>query len=177
LPGESSTAHSTTLGEFAFGSLVVDEYQVLVTGVPFGVYIRDITCGGTSVKASPLRYGSSALGSELQFLLARDGGSVAVRVTNKDGENVADASVIVVPDGVPTEAALASVLVRGKTDQHGVYPSMTLAPGRYYVLASQSPIDTSPERIGRIWRAYRGREQIEVGPSAETRITISRMME
>jgi hypothetical protein len=177
LPGESSAAHSTTLGDFGFGSLVVDEYQVLVTGVPPGVYVRDIRYGGRSVKASPLRYGSAALGSELQILLARDGGSLAARVTNKDGENVADASVMVVPEGVPSEAALASVLVGGKTDQYGVYTSMTLAPGRYYVLASHSPIDTSPETIGRIWRAYRGGHEVEVGPMSETRIVISRITE
>lgn len=79
-------------------------------------------------------------------------------------ESVSEADVCTIPTGVRSRSDLAADIVCGRTDQFGRYDSGALAPGSYYVLASQSPVDRTPECIDRVWRVRADGETVEVRP-------------
>jgi hypothetical protein len=43
---------------------------------------------------------------------------------------------------------------------------VSLAPGKYYVLASRTPFDRTPETIGRLWGARDKGKEVELAPGA-----------
>jgi hypothetical protein len=105
-------------------------------------------------------------------VLAHDGGSIAVRVADKDGNPVPDIHVVILPVELQSEASLPGRLVRGETDQDGNYSHGVLAPGKYLVLATAMKIDPTFDKVQRLWRA-RGRAKIvELGPNGNAQVTI-----
>jgi hypothetical protein len=169
--GDQAMARSSVPGEFSV-SLLQDEYAVVVLGVPRNLYLKDITYAGRSVLLEPLRLGSAIGNAELRVVLARDGGSVAVEVRDKDNKPGPYTNVFVMPADARSEAVLASTLVSGQADQNGRYESPAVAPGNYFVLASGMPIDTSPETIGRLWRSRLKAKEVDVGSNAMVQVTL-----
>ncbi len=142
---ESLTAKSSIPGEFNYPGLLMDEYKPGVRGLPKDLYIKDLTYAGISVLRAPLRLGSAIGNATLRITLARDGGTIDAKVADKDGNPVPDSRVLIMPAEANTEATLAAALITGQTDQKGTYTTSALAPGKYHILASTTPIDMSPE--------------------------------
>jgi hypothetical protein len=170
--GEKLGAQATIPGEFSFPSLLLAEYTVAVSGLPQGLYIKDITYGGNSALYDPLRFGGAAGGAGLRILVARDGGSIAVRTNDKDGKPVPDAFVYIMPADARSEPALASRLVFGQPDQNGVFTTGTLAPGKYLVLAAALVYDSGVETVGKLWRARNKAKEVEVGAGITAQVTL-----
>lgn len=170
---EASMAKAPIPGVFSLGSALVDDYYFRYYGIPSSAYLKDITYAGRSIRYEPFRPGSAIGAASLRFVLAGDGGTLAAKVTDKDGNPVADSRVIVLPASAPSEAILADAMIQGQTDQKGVWTSNRFAPGKYYLLASETPVDKSPESIGRLWRARLQAKEIEVGPNATVEVTLS----
>jgi hypothetical protein len=172
--GEQTEAKSSIPGEFSFPSLLMGEYGVWAGSVSLpGVYVKDILYGGRSVRHKPLRLGSAIAGSGLRIVLGRDGGSFSVRVADKDGNPIPDSFVLIMPADVYSEAELAAALVSGQTDQEGRYSSHTLAPGKYYVLASSTEIDPTPESINKLWRARLTKaKEVELSSGKMAQVTL-----
>ncbi len=160
-------------GSFSFGGVLLDEYSFRIYAVPSVAYIKDITYAGRSIRYEPFRPGSAIGDASLRFILAGDGGTLSAKVADKDGNPVADSRVIVMPASVQTEAVLADAMIQGQTDQNGMWTSNRIAPGKYYVLASETPVDKSPESIGKLWRTKLQAKEIEVGPKATVEVTLS----
>ena len=158
-------------GEFAFSGVYTDEYQVTVNQVPQGLYLKDAVYGGASVLHEPLRVGA-ALGGTLRIVLGRDGGTVGVKVADKDGNPVGDIDVYIIPANAPSEALVPRVVVRGQTGPRGSYTSGVLAPGKYYVLASRVRIDGTPESTGKLWRSRSRGKEVELGPNGSAQVTV-----
>ena len=170
LSGETTKAKVTVPGRFSLGSLVVEDYALEVNGVPAGAYLKDITCGGRSILHAPLAVGSA---TNLRIVLGRDGGRVVVQVVDGDGKAVADAHVVVVPEDAGSPAVIAEAMVNGKTDLSGTWSSGLLAPGRYHAIASQAPVNKSPESIGRLVRSLGKAKKIEIGPGAVASVQVA----
>lgn len=83
-------------------------------------------------------------------------------------------NVFVMPADARSEAVLASILVSGQTDQNGRYESPALPPGKYFVLASGMPLDTSPETIGRLWRSRLKAKEVDIGSNAMVQVSLER---
>jgi hypothetical protein len=152
---------------------LMDEYGLDITAVPAGIYIKDVSYGDRSILYQSLRVGSALGDAGLRVILGRDGGSIGTRVADKDGNPVADCTVVILPATAPSEAVLAAALKTGKTDQGGSWSSRTLAPGKYFVLATGETIDRSPETIGRLWKARNRGEEVELAPNGKLSVTLS----
>ena len=170
---ELSGVRSSIPGRFSFEGLFVDDFSVVVTGVPPGSYLKDITYGDRSVLYQPFRPGSATGEATLKVILARDGGTISVKAESKDGKPAADASIAILPANAASEGLLAAAMVVGQTDQNGAWNSTQLAPGKYYPIASQLPIDRSPETISKLWRGRSKAKEVDLGPGGSSRITVA----
>ncbi|MFN3324384.1 MAG: hypothetical protein ACK5AZ_12885 [Bryobacteraceae bacterium] len=146
--GEGQPARATIPGMFSFARVLVDEYDVRVTGVPADAYIKDILYAGRSLRTEPLRAGTAIGNASLKIILARDGATLSAKVADREGNPVADSHVVLLPASAASEAALADTMILGQTDQNGAWTSARLAPGKYYALARRTAPDKSPESIG-----------------------------
>jgi hypothetical protein len=111
----------------------------------------------------------------LRVVLARDGGTVAARVADKDGNAVPDARVLILPITVASETALAAAIVSGQCDQNGAWTSNRLAPGKYYVVALYTPYNNSPESIGKLWGSRTHFKEIELAPKGNVQVALGPM--
>ena len=171
---ERGSFESTVPGTFSVeGGLLMDEFGVRVNRVPSGTYVKDISYGGHSILNLSLRLGSTMGDAGLRVVLARDGGTASTRVSDKDGNPVPDCSIVLIPGSAGNEAILAASLTTGKTGLRGTWTSAPLAPGKYYVLATNDPIDQSPETIAKLWRARTAAQEIEVTPNGAATVILS----
>ena len=161
-------------GKVSFENLFFDEYQVQTRfrGPSQGLYIKDITYGGRSVLHEPLRYGSAMEGSGLRVVVARDGGTLAARVADKDGNPIADARVVLFPADAASEGALAATMVTGQTDQLGRYTSKILPPASYYVFAGEEDFDASIESVAKLWRSRTTLQKVELAPGGSPQVNL-----
>jgi protocatechuate 3,4-dioxygenase beta subunit len=134
-----------------------------------------MTYGGFSILHGAMRYGSAAAGAGMRVVVARDGGFLAVNVADKDGKPVPQASVYAMPKEEMTTWALSAALVSGRTDQSGRFLSNTLAPGKYYVLATEAEVFPTPECLENLWRARTRAKEVEVPPRATAQTTMAPM--
>jgi hypothetical protein len=171
---ERGNAQSEIPGEFAFtDGLVADEYGLDISRPPAELYVKDVTYGGRSILYETLRVGSAAADAKLKVVLARDGGTATARVTDKDGNPVADCTVVIMPDGAPNEAVFSRMLRTGKTLQSGVWTTTALAPGKYLALATTESIDHSPEVIARLWKARIRGGEVVIAPGGKASVTLT----
>ena len=171
---ERGFADSSLPGQFSIpNGLFSDDFSVRVTGVPKGVYIKDMTYGGRSILYEPLRLGSSMGDGGLRILLARNGGMASARVTDKDGNPVPDCSVVMVPASAANEAILSAAFTTGKTNTQGTWTSSMLAPGKYYVLATNDGIDKSVETVAMLWAARTRGQEVDLSPNGTANVTLT----
>jgi hypothetical protein len=167
-PGDRSEIPGTfTLKDMTYG-----EYAVRVMMNVPGLYVKDVRYAGHSVMYQRLR-ANEAAGSSMQVVIARDGATISARVTNKDGAPLPDVSVLMIPADVSSPAMVQAAMSVGATDQTGLYTSHTIAPGKYYVVATESLIDPTAECIERIWRARTRFTETTVAPSGATQVSLS----
>ncbi len=152
--------------------LLLDDYSVDFGRPPAGSYVKDVTYGGRSVLHEPLRPGG-APGEGLRVILATDGGTVAVKIEDRNGDPVPDQRVLLLPKSVTSEAALADAMETAQADSNGAWTSAELAPGSYYVLATPSAVDNSPETIARIWRARDRATEVTLAPESAPQVTVT----
>ena len=149
-------------GEFSFDTVPMDEYRMEINAVPDGVYVKDVVYGDRSVLLTTIRPGTGMLDTPLRITLARDGGIIQATVSDKDGNPVPECNVIVLPETAPNDAMVAAAMRYSKTDQSGRWRSVTMAPGKYIVLATMDTVNRSPETIGKIWKARTRGETVEI---------------
>lgn len=165
-------AKSKIPGEFAFDEMVFDDYSMMFRGLSGSQYLKDVTYGGHSILHKTLRPGSAAAGAGVRVVVAPDGGFLSAAVKGDEDKHIANARVLVFPTGVASEADLAAFLVMGTTNQNGAWKSPALAPGKYYVLASESPVDKSPESIGKLMRSRTRAKEVTLSPNGTATVTV-----
>lgn len=159
-------------GGVSFDNLFLDVYEVQPDIRGPGLYVKAITYGDRSVWHEPLRYGTAMAGAGLRIVVARDGGRIAARVADKDGNPIADACVVLFPADAASEGALAATMVTGQTDQLGQYQSKTLAPGAYYVLASEEGFDLSVASIDELWRSRTQLRKVDLAANGSAHVDL-----
>jgi hypothetical protein len=141
-------------------------YALSLRNIPAAGYVKDVTYGGRSILNQVFEPGASAAFDGLRIVLARDGARVSVKAVDKDGNAVADANVVIMPMNVTSEAAMAGGMVTGQTDSFGAWLSAPIAPGKYYVIATPTPVNRSFDTIAKLWRARAAAEVVELGAGA-----------
>jgi hypothetical protein len=177
--GENLSAQGAVPSEFTLKNVGLDEYAVTVSMRAPGVYVKDVTYGGNSVMYAPLGVGSAMGDASVKVILARDGGGAAVQVT-EDGKPVGDAWVYFFPADVRSEAELQARLISGSTDQSGNYQTeygnyergLKLAPGKYFAIALRTPVDATPESVGKLWRGRTKAKEVEIAAGQTAQVNL-----
>jgi hypothetical protein len=165
------SAKSKIPGEFAFDDMVLDDYSMVFRGLSGSQYLKDVTYGGQSIKNRTLRPGAAPSGAGVRVIVAPDGAFLGATVKTADDQPAANVYVFVFP-AVSTEADLAGSLVTGATNQNGSWKSPALAPGKYYVLAGDSPINKSPESIDKLMRSRTRAKEVTLTPNGTGAVTL-----
>ncbi|MBK9168998.1 MAG: carboxypeptidase regulatory-like domain-containing protein [Bryobacterales bacterium] len=161
-PGEETRASVTIPGSGQFPGLYLDDYAILVGRLSGALYVKDIEYGGASVLHRPLRLGTAIGNAPLRVILGSDGGTIQVRVRDRDGNPAPDAHVVILPAQSLPEAELADVLVTGRANQHGHYRSRTLAPGKYLAFVPDRAPDHTPEGMAAVLARRSGAKEVEL---------------
>ncbi len=168
---ESFDAKSQIPGQFSFPGLFVDQYHIRIFGVPKDCYLKEATYAGNSVFTAPIVPGSAG-NSSMRIVLARDGGTIQVKVVDKDKNALPDTSLVILPADIGSPALLADSMIRTTTDQNGTYTSDRLAPGKYIVIATDSVIDYSADCIDKLCALRNKIDAVELGPNGSLSLTV-----
>jgi hypothetical protein len=160
-------------GEFTMPAIFMDDYAVKTRIDGPGVYVKAVLYGGVSAMFEPMRFGSMIGNQGLRVIVGHDGGTLSTQVADKDGNPIGDAHLVVIPANAASEAMVSQTMILGETNQDGLYSTPSLAPGKYYVLALNAPVDDSPECIGRLWRARAKAKEVEIGPNATAQAALT----
>ena len=125
-------------------------------------YVKEVTYGPVSILHQPFRAGDGTL----RVTIGNDAGFI--KATAPPG-----AHIVILPEGVSDEAALADAMVSGQADYDGTFTSWRLRPGQYRVLATSDILDRTPECIGGIVEARTRGQEVEVAPKATVSVTLS----
>lgn len=182
---ELAVAITSTVGEFGSTTVPVagalprsfeisvsdhDAYVIAVSKIPDGAYLKDIVYAGRSVLRELLEPGATPDPQGLRIVLARDGARVSVKASGKDGQPLTGANIAVFPASATTEAAAASAMLFGQADAAGVWTSGLIAPGKYYVIATTSALNRTPDAFSKIWLRRSESLVVELGPNATTQV-------
>jgi len=159
-------------GTFSWKNMLLDDYTLRATLNSPGLYVKDITYADRSVLYEPLRLGSAPGNAGLKLIVAQDGATLNVQITDKDGNPVPDSKVILMPAEVASEGILSARLVTGQTDQAGQYTSPTVSPGKYYVAASEESFNATEESIGKLWRSRNRFTEVVLPPNGKTQLKL-----
>jgi hypothetical protein len=170
LAGEPSYyARETVPATFAIGPVLAGEYSTMTVLNAPNVYLKDVSVGGASVRFSGFRVPAAG---EVHVVYGTDGGKVQVKATGKEDKPAADVQVMIYPRSVANEGALSAQVVRGRTDQDGLYTSPALEPGKYFVIATEMRVDHSADRIARLWSARSKAKEVEIPAKGMAQVTV-----
>src|ERR1039457_3208990 len=164
--------HVQVPGPFTLESMPVDDYTFEVREVPDGCYVKEATLAGVSVLHQPLRLTQAAGEGRLHIALACDGGSLAARVTDRDGNPVSHVNLYVMPEEAGSAAALYEVLRHAEVENGWSGVVKPLPPGKYLALACDLELDGTAEPILKLWRQRSKAKEVEIGPGETAQITL-----
>jgi hypothetical protein len=171
--GEELSARGVVPSDFTLHSVAMDDYSVraFMINLP-GVYVKDVTYGGNSVRYTPLRLGSAMGDAGVKVILARDAGGAAVQVI-EDSKPVGDARVYLFPADIATEGEMQARLFSGSPDQNGNFQTgLALSPGKYLAIALRTPIEATPESVGKLWRSRAKATEVEIAAGQTAQLTL-----
>jgi hypothetical protein len=170
--GEKADARVNIPDTFSFPSIPLDDYYLRLTLNARGLYIKDVTYTGRSIKDEVFHFGNTMPGAGLRITIAQDGGLLNATVADKDSNPLPDMHVIFFPADIPSEGIFAERIVSGLSDQTGGYQSATLAPGKYYVAATSDQFDYTVECVARLWRSRNRFQEVNISPGGSAAIKL-----
>ena len=138
---------------------------------PKGFYVKSLTANGIDILHRTAEV-VPGVTTTVRMAIAADGGFANVNLLTADGQPAASSNVHIFPVDETPAAILADARIAGLSSATGAYSSTTLAPGRYYVLATSSDIDNTPERIALLWDARQKAGTVEIKPGATATIRV-----
>ena len=137
-----------------------------------GYYLKDITYADRGILDEPLRLSGAQGNAGLRVVIAQDGGTISLQVSRKDGTPEGDCKLLLFPADSKSEPELAARMIQGETDQLGQYITRTLAPGKYFVVATREVFEPIPESIARLWNARASFKEVELTPSGKLSVSL-----
>lgn len=170
--GENYRARADVPGTFIIDNIFVDDYAVRTLFRFPGYYLKDITYADRGILDAPLRLSGAQGNAGLRVVIAQDGGTISLQVSRKDGTPEGDCKLLLFPADSKSEPELAARMIQGETDQLGQYITRTLAPGKYFVVATREVFEPIPESIARLWNARASFKEVELTPSGKLSVTL-----
>ncbi len=150
------------------------DYLVTPAGLPLGTYVKDEVIGGIHALHRPILPWTSVLtGAEIHFVIGTDGATLGGTVTDTNGNPAPESRVLILPGDAVTPEELSVAMLVVLPDRNGQFISGTVAPGKYQVLATGSPVVLTPECMAKILRARAGSQEADVGPSGTTSVKLN----
>ncbi len=171
-PGDSGNNKVGVPGTLSFDGLLADNYALTIRGLAPGMYIENATYNNADVLRHTIRVGSSADNTPLRIAIGENGGTIKVAATDKDNNPADNVFITVFPADAITEADIAVTYTTGTTDQSGAWKSGVIAPGNYYVIATPTPSDRSPEAVGKLLRARAQSDPVVVPPGGTANASV-----
>ena len=118
-------------GSFGIENLAPDTYDVNVSGLPPGYYLKSASLSGQDVLDSGLTIAGGT--AKLELVVSPAGAQVEGVVADAKQEPAKDATVVLIPEAA--RQARRSLFKTASTDQNGHYSIQGIAPGDYIVYA------------------------------------------
>jgi hypothetical protein len=118
--------------QFTIDNLIEGDYQVELTDMPVGAYVKSMRFGGIDVLNDSLRFDSRST-DRLQIVLSMNAGSIAGTVADKSRKPVANARVAIVPPAAYRQRA--DLYRSATTDDTGRFQLQGIPPGDYSLFA------------------------------------------
>src|SRR5262249_10566055 len=119
-------------GKFVIDNVMPADYQVQVTDLPAGTFVKSMRFGSIDLLNGSLRV-QPRNADRLSITLSANGGAVEGIVTNKNGQTLANAPVALVPDA--SRRQRADLYRSASTNESGGFHLDGIAPGDYGVFA------------------------------------------
>ena len=171
IPGRPGNifAQFSTAGQFVINDLIAGNYQVVVSDLPPGTYVKSIRFGPIDALNGRVHIDSRTT-DRIQIVLSTNAGALEGSVVSENREPLANVPVALVPDA--TRRHRADLYRSARTDESGLFRLEAIPPGDYSVFAWEDIEDglwRDPEFIQRNEAAGRtvrvtegGRDTIEV---------------
>jgi hypothetical protein len=131
-----------TGGDFVIRGVLPQPYQLQISNVPPGKYLKSIRLGDRENNSGEIDL-SEHTSASLSLVLGADGGEVDGTVQNSSGQPAAATEVLLAP--AEEYDARSDLLKRAFTDASGNFRIMDVAPGEYKVFAWESDPEGSSQ--------------------------------
>jgi hypothetical protein len=134
IPGRPANpfAQFSTNYQFVINDLIEGNYQVQVSNLPPGTYVKSIRYGATDALNGSVHI-DQRISERISIVLSSNAGAVDGTVVNERREPVANVPVALVPDAARRERA--DLYRSTKTDEYGRFSLQGIPPGDYSVFA------------------------------------------
>jgi hypothetical protein len=140
--GQHRNSGEDTEGAFVIKGVAQQAYQLQLSRVPPGKYVKSIRLGDQENNSGEIDLAEHTSAS-LSIVLGADGGEVDGTVQNASGQPAAATQVTLAP--AEEFAARADLLKNAVTDASGNFQITDVAPGEYKVFAWESDLDGSAQ--------------------------------
>lgn len=119
-------------GAFHLAGIAPAHYRLRVTPLAENAYIKSVRLNDADAPDDDLDFSRAAPGASLKIAVSRNGGQIAGKLLDEDGEplGAAPAMVVLVADGVDVDLPHSL-----KTTEDGTYRFQAIRPGKYRLLA------------------------------------------
>jgi len=138
-----------------------------------GAYAKSVTYRGEDLTRRPLRISLEAGIPEPLVVKLAPGGNADFHLRDDDGYPVCDARVYVMPADADSTAELSASL-KVETPENCKYRPLTLAPGKYLVLATKATVyPQTPESLEMLWQTRTKAQKVEISAGQQTQIELA----
>jgi Carboxypeptidase regulatory-like domain len=134
IPGSSNpTSKVNTDGSFTLSNVNADHYNVTLSGLPDGFYVKSVSLGGQDALLAGLNLSSGAAGT-IDILLAPNAGQAVGVVQNEQQQPAPGVTVVLIPQEKERKEQ-TQYYKTATTDAAGGFTFKNLDPGQYKVYA------------------------------------------
>ncbi len=161
-PGEVRISHPQADGRFLFESVLVDDYHLLVSGLPEGTYVKQADQRGRDVLRELVHPGNG----DVHIAIAPDGAIISGQTVDADQKAVNDVTVILASeDHQPVQAR--------QSDQNGHFRFASgVAPGKYRLAALAGLSEGEAYDPAIITNNLTGAIELELSPGATKNLNL-----
>jgi hypothetical protein len=176
-------AVTTVPGAFSLELGAGVPYAIEIPDLPPGLYVASATIDGVDTMHQPLAPTPGSTPT-LRIELSDAAGSIAAAVADARGRPANGAVVIAIPERATSHVALAVGVRAAVADETGGVAIEGLAPGGYFVVATDNPppstfswpsgslrLDRSPETMDKLLQLRARGERVEVRPRSRTAVS------
>lgn len=167
-PVMPSSASVDESGAFTLTKVATLPYELSLTHVPDGAYLKSVLWNGREILGQPLDLTAGAAG-DLQVILGTDGAKLDAAVSHDD-KPVADATVVLLPED-PTRR-YPETTSSEETDDKGHAAFKDVPPGNYLLFAWEKVEEGAWFDPAFVKAAASGATKVTIGPKESQRVDL-----